>query len=190
MITPTAVASFEHLLANALVEQGGLLSDAGCTVRFLAPSESGEIGKNHRLIAVSISAYCFRVVALFEFPPSSPGASGSSGGLPAAESDLRANASHDAYPEFANMVCGYVNRGLQARFRHSGMSTPFTLETGCQAYLSILDPACVIRAEAAFGDARWIFATLAVCVADGVELDFHAVIEAAASESAGELELF
>lgn len=190
MITSTAIASFEHLLKNALLDHCALLSDSGCIVNFLPPAVNREIGKNHRLIAISISTYRFRVVTLFEFPPTLPIAHALSNGRSAPEPEIRANVSHDAYPEFVNMVCGYVNRGLQAKFRHSGMSTPFTLETGCQAYLSILDPDYVLRAEAAFSDSRQIFVMLAVCVADGVELDFQAEIGTAANESAGELELF
>ena len=190
MITQTAIASFERLLESALLDHCGPLSDSGGTVRFLPSSATGDGAKNHRLLALSISTFMFRVVMLFDFSPAFLNAGALVKAADAVEPEIKTNAQHDAYPEFVNMVCGYVNRGLQATFRHSGMSTPFVLETGCQAYLSILEPDYVIRAEVALSDSQRMFAMLALCVADGVALDFRAETEAAADEAAGELELF
>ena len=194
MIGANAVKSFERLLDRALHDHCSADPADRCVVKFLplgAPPQlkPAEMA-NRRLISLGISSYLFRVVLLFDFASDPATRQYLARSARIDTPMLDGKALNDAYGEFVNMVCGAVNRGLHGEFRHSGMSTPFALESSCCNYLEILQPDAVLTATATINDDVQLRVIAALCGAADVELDFSIETAALAEANSGELELF
>ena len=190
MITPGAAASLDWLFDKALKANGLVSPDDEFIVTAGGDAVSAVDATNSRLIALGISSYRFRIVSLFRIATDTPTVAhfsrlqGNTGG------PLEGQALLDALCEFANRVCGEVNRGLTAEFRHSGMSTPFVLDGSCMEHVAALDPTYVKALEVSVNQSARFSVTVCACVDRETTLDFLVDRSATADESAGELELF
>jgi hypothetical protein len=186
MLSARAVAAIERLFERSIVENVDPQRLGGCRVLRDESIESGGPDEARRLVAVGISSYLFRIVALFDF-----------GTDPATLDHLldpsKAQAPggqmlDDACAELANMICGSVNRTLAQSFRHSGMSTPAFLESGCSQFVGMLRPE--LRRSFAVSTAGGMRFQLTVASSAYGSVDFDLDDEAPEDHCAGELELF
>lgn len=190
MISSRATAAVERLFEKSLRENGGSVAEGGVIMN-LVPEPVLPPGKvRSHLIALGISSYLFRIVTLFDFAADKATAAHLTKTAPGTAEVGEGKALQDAYAEFVNMICGTVNRGLQTIFPHTGMSTPFPLESGCASYLDTLKPTHCRSFEAVINDALRFRLTLCICVASDAPLDFHIDVQEEDGASAGELELF
>ena len=93
----------------------------------------------------------------------------------------------EVFGELGNLCCGAMNRDLGQHFLHTGMSTPYLLESACIAFLNELKPAYVAQHRIVINDSLVMHATLCLCAY--APIDFHVNTQIAA-EATGELELF
>ena len=187
MISPRAISAIEGLFHNALIENAP--PERRNEVVFHAAPESAPLPASAslgNLTVLGISSYLFRIVALFDFHDSTAGHFAQRVGT----GRLESSALQDACGEFINLVCGTVNRNLQAIFPHTGMSTPCVLEGGCVNYLDALNPSYRQPYEVDLDGTLRFRLTLCVCVAAGSNLDFQVDLQTAEASSAGELEFF
>lgn len=188
MISAGAIASIEWLFEKALQDNSILGPEDRCLVKLQAKGGATVGSAAHHLVVLNISSYVFRIVALFDFDTAAPTAAHFAKLVHRSET-LEKQALLDAFGEFANRVCGEVNRGLSANFRHVGMSTPFALESTCLGYLSVLNPSQMSSFEVDINDALRFDVIICICVDSETSLDFH-VDRSAQEEISGELELF
>ena len=188
MMTASATASMEWLFEKALRDNSVLGPEDNCAVRIMADMPPPVESATRQLVVLNISSYVFRIVALFDFDTAAPTAAHFAKLVHRSET-LEKQALLDAFGEFANRVCGEVNRGLSANFRHVGMSTPFALESTCLGYLSVLNPSQMSSFEVDINDALRFDVIICICVDSETSLDFH-VDRSAQEEISGELELF
>jgi hypothetical protein len=189
MITPDAIAAIHWLFEKSIRDHSLSGPDDLCEVAVL-PDVTYSAGVNRHLVALTISSYLFRIVALFDFGQDSATLAHLAKLTHSSESALEGQALDDAYAELVNMICGGVNRGLSAVFRHSGMSTPFVLESTCAGYLKILEPTrCSTFRVTINGSVRFDL-LLSICLASDTTLDFSIDRDEAEGSAAGELELF
>jgi len=195
MISANAEASIERLFENAI--RGNIaLPDDRCRIdwrdgRAAAASVDAANAANNkrRLVALTVSTYLFRIVALFDFGNDPATAAHLARLSRSGKTALAGQELHDACNELGNIICGEVNRGLSSRFRHAGMSTPFVLESSCIEHIESLAPSAVWRAEVTVNDEVRFVADVCLCAGRDADLDFHIEAEQQV-ETAGELELF
>ncbi|MCE1244218.1 hypothetical protein [Oryzomicrobium sp.] len=196
MITTEAIASVQWLFDKAIRENAG--AGAACEVTVspgLGPAMADDARRH--LVVIGISSYLFRMVVLFDFdaaPRTLDYLSRRAGGEPGA---LQGQLLADAYGELVNMICGAAKRTLHEVFPHTGLSTPFTLESSCARYVCALDPAHSLTFAVNIGDQGdgqlGFRMTVCLCVAPGTTLDFTVARTApadASSDSCGEIEFF
>lgn len=188
MISANAIASLAWLFEQALLRNSVGGADDLCVVSQCNGSAASADDK--RIVALGISSYLFRIVALFEFAIDAPTvahfASLQGGNAGAGEGQ----ALLDCLCEFSNRVCGEVNRTLTAEFRHCGMSTPFVLDGSCLEHVALLAPTHTLTQEIVVNDALRFALTVCVCADAESSLDFRVDRSETTVESAGELELF
>ena len=187
MISAGAIASITWLFEKALLNNSVRSAADRCAVSFhadIVPDNAPQ-----RLITLNISSYLFRVVALFGFNRDAATVAYFARLMQRGDVMLEEKALLDALEEFANMVCGEVNRGLSASFRHVGMSTPFVLENGCLGHLAILKPAQTQTIKVVINDSVIFEVIVCTCVDAATTLDFR-VDRAEQETSSGELEMF
>lgn len=190
MISADANSALDWLFENAFRDHG--LPDPAdrCTIRHLAEIPDAQGNSAHRLVVLSIASCVFRIVVLFDFAADEATAAYLARISRSSEPTLQGQALTDACTEFANMICGAVNRGLCTKFRLAGMSTPFVLESSCANHLSILNPEQVRHYQATINNKTRIGFTVCLCINDDTTLDFHIDRVRQPVESSGELELF
>lgn len=190
MITPDAIASIDRLFEKSIRDRSLAGPDDFCEVAIVPDvAPSAVEGKRH-LVALTISSYLFRFVALFDFGRDAATLAHLAKLAHSPESALEGQALADAYAELVNMICGGVNRGLSTVFRHSGMSTPFVLESTCAGHLQILDPARYSTFKVTINGSVRFDVLLCVCLAPDTTLDFRVDRDEAEEAAAGELEFF
>lgn len=189
MISSNAIASIEWLFENSLRDNVVRGAEDSCVVTFHADLPSVASKTPRRLFVLNISSYVFRIVTLFEIGTDAATVEQISK-IMGSDDALKDQALLDAFGEFANRICGEVNRGLTRIFRHVGMSTPFILENSCLSYLSILGPSHVLTLKVVINDLVNFDVVVCICVDDETNLDFQVERAAQAEASSGELELF
>jgi hypothetical protein len=190
MISASATASIEWLFEKALRDNSILGPEDACVVRIKADMPPPVESATRRLVVLNIASYVFRIVALFDFDTNAATLAHLARIMRRGDEILDGRALLDAFGEFVNRVCGEVNRGLSANFRHAGMSTPFILEHTCLGYLSILKPSHVSSFEVTVNDAARFDVIVCICVDSETSLDFHVDRSAQEDAASGELELF
>jgi len=190
MISANAVASIEWLFEKALRDNNIPGPEDNCVVRVKAHMPPTDTSTTHRLVVLNISSYVFRIVALFDFDTDAATVAHLSKIMSRGDEIHEERVLLDTVGEFANRICGEVNRGLSASFRHVGMSTPFILEETCLSYLSILKPSQVRMFEVAINDAVRFEVIVCICVDSETSLDFQTDRSVHEETSSGELELF
>lgn len=190
MISANAVNSIEWLFDKAIRDNSTPEPDDRCTVEVKSGMSPLVESAAHRLVVLNISSYAFRIVALFDFGTDAATLAHLAKIMHRGDETFERQALLDAFGEFTNRVCGEVNRGLTANFRHSGMSTPFILANSCLSYLSVLEPSQVRSFEVAINDTVRFEAIVCICVDSETSLDFQIDRSAQEETSSGELELF
>jgi hypothetical protein len=89
-----------------------------------------------------------------------------------------------------NLICGKVNRDLGKAIFHSGLSTPFFLESTCAQYLSILNPTHTHIIDAVVNDNVHFSLTICICTAADAAIDFQMDQSTQTETATGEMELF
>ncbi len=195
MITPRASNAIGWLFENAIRETSLTQADGHCRIVAHPPlsdataSTDDTVGPR-RLVVLNISSYDFRIVALFDFACDGATVSHLAKTVRSEEGALQGQALDDAYAEFVNMICGSVNRGLCSQIQHSGMSTPFTLESSCARYLSLLNSEQVQHYAVTLTEEMHFRFWVCLSSAPQTTLDFDVPRTIAAEEASGELELF
>ncbi|MFZ4535029.1 hypothetical protein [Propionivibrio sp.] len=93
----------------------------------------------------------------------------------------------EAFGEIGNVCCGVMNRELGNYFPHTGMSTPFVLESKCLPFLNELKPGYVSQHRISINNSVSMHATLCLCAYAPINFRVDTAI---AAEETGELELF
>lgn len=191
MISAKAITSIGWLFEQAIRENSVAGGQDRCVVtsRPLAAMPQADAAKR-QLVVLNISSYVFRIVALFVFESDAATATHFARVLRSNQPQLQGQALLDAYAELTNMICGAVNRGLRADFRHSGMSTPFLLESSCADYVSILNPSHTHAYDVEINESVRFQLVVCSCVAASANLDFDIDRSTREEEVSGELELF
>lgn len=190
MITANTIAGIESLFVKSVQDSCVVELGDHCVVRHVESLDSPAESARRKLVVLNISSYVFRIVILFDFDTDAATIAHLAKIARSTEEKMEGQALLDAYAEFANMICGAVNRSLCAQFRHVGMSTPFFLESACVQYVSMLNPTQVQAFEVVINDSVRFDFTVCLCVADDVTLDFNVAHLEQADSSNGELELF
>ena len=133
-----------------------------------------------QILVLTVASYVFRLLTIFHVDSDSATAS----------YFLRADSERvfsEVFGEIGNLCCGAMNRDLGRYFPHTGMSTPYLLESRCLPFLSELKPSYVAQHRININDSLVMHATLCLCAY--APIDFRVDTEIAA-EATGELELF
>lgn len=189
MISESAKSSIAWLFEEAIRDNS--IADAGdhCKIKYSKATTPQHHADGH-LVVLSIASYMFRIVALFNFKKNAATTKHLAKISRCADQDLRGQALDDAYAELVNMICGEVNRGLRTDFHHSGMSTPFALESSCAQYVSILTPTEVQFYEVTINDDVTYDLIVCICTSGSACLDFVVDRSSKEKDTSGELELF
>ncbi len=191
MITASALSSIEWLFEKSVRENSCVDPEDSCVV--ISLPEVASISKlvNRKLVVLNLSSYIFRIVALIEFNSDVSTLEYMAKISRSPDKKLDDHALLDAYAEFVNMICGAVNRRLNAEFGHVGLSTPFFLDSACVSYLSLLNPTAIKSFEFVINGLAHFRLTACICVARDETLDFE-IDQSDDQEdaSSGELEFF
>ncbi|SFN05171.1 hypothetical protein SAMN05660284_00403 [Formivibrio citricus] len=189
MIGANAGVALEKLFERAILDNAATGAEQRCAVARNHGVAVQDKAANRPLVVLNISSYLFRIVALFEFGTDAR-AIEQLARATRSPAKLEGQALRDACAEFANMLCGAVNRSLCKQFRHVGMSTPFVLENTCAQYLAMLEPSLTQSFTVSVDGAEWFGLTVCTCTADGIALDFSADEVVQEEAMSGELEFF
>jgi len=133
-----------------------------------------------RILVLTVASYVFRLLTIFHVNNDA-----------ATESYFTRSDPErvfgEVFSELGNLCCGAMNRDLGKHFLHTGMSTPYLLESQCLAFLKALKPAYVVQHRIVINDSVVLHATLCLCAY--APIDFRVDSEMA-EEATGELELF
>lgn len=170
----------EHGLRNALEDPGTRAVD-------IAPCDGFNPGRGARLVLLMIASHGFRVVIAIAFPDTPPTHAllAALGRLPDAEDP--AAAFHDAIAETGNMCCGTLNRELGRFHTHTGMSTPYVIDSGSAPHVAGLRHGYSRNLRIGIGGGTWLHASLTVDAHEPMDFDWA---PEPSPETAGELELF
>jgi hypothetical protein len=134
----------------------------------------------NRIVVLTVASYRFRLLTLFHvgsdkatadyFTRSDPG-----------------RVFAEVFSEKGNLCCGAMNRDLGKHFLHTGMSTPYLLDSQCIPFLKELKPSHVAQHRIAINGSVVMHASLCLCAY--APIDFRVDTESA-QEATGELELF
>lgn len=189
MISPGAEASIEGLFENA-IRGNAVLPDDQCLIDWRDGHALPPADDHRRLVALTVSTYLFRIVALFDFGTDAATATHMARLTRAGKARLDGQELLDAFSELCNVICGEVNRGLSSTFRHAGMSTPFVLERSCMAHVETLAPSALWLGRVTVNDSVGFSASICLCAGKDADLDFHIDTSARQLNLTGELELF
>jgi len=133
-----------------------------------------------RIMVLTVASYVFRLLVIFHV--------NSDKGTEAyfTRSDPR-RACDEVLGELGNLCCGAMNRELGNHFLHTGMSTPYMLESKCIPFLMELKPNYVSQHRIGINGTVFMHATLCLCAY--APIDFRADT-ASTVEETGVLEFF
>ena len=179
MISEDAKNGVNHLFTRAARANLALNAADTITIEQLPGTAIGDTPEK-RILVLTVVSYVFRLLTIFHLNND------------AATEDYftRSNPERDfgeVLGELGNLCCGAMNRDLGKHFLHTGMSTPYLLESQCLAFLKALNPAYVVQHRIVINDSVVLHATLCLCAY--APIDFRCDTEMA-EESTGELELF
>ncbi len=190
MMSSNAVAAIRRLFEQSLRENciSGpndecLISDSSGMAPFAERDQ-------HQVVVLNISSYAFRIVALFEFNEDAETSAHLARISHREVRSLQRQDLLDAYSEFVNLICGKVNRDLGKVIFHSGLSTPFFLESTCAQYLSVLKPSNTHILDAVVNHKVHFRLTVCICAADDISIDFQVDQTAHEETTTGEMEMF
>lgn len=185
MITHRTLSTLEHTFRQALKETSSGIG----AIESQAQPESDSSGER-RLLALTLSSYTFRIIVLFDFRLDASTTTFLATLFRNKERNFTERALTDALSEYVNMVCGNANRLLASESLHTGMSTPFLLETTCKKHIQKIGPEqnLVLRVKA--DEAVEFELVLCICTAKGTTLDLEPRPQETAETFSGELELF
>ena len=133
-----------------------------------------------QLLVLTVASYVFRLLTIFHV-----------GGDRVSENYFTQSdptrVFSEVIGEIGNLCCGAMNRDLGRHFPHTGMSTPYLLESRCLPFISELKPTYVAQHRITINDSLVMHATLCLCAY--APIDFR-VDNQIAAETTGELELF
>jgi hypothetical protein len=156
-INPTDTIAIQRIHGNGIVERPG-----------------------SRLVILTVASYTFRLITLFHVDADAATTAYFSRSAP--DRDLE-----EVFGEIGNLCCGAMNRELGRYFPHTGMSTPYTLESGCIRFLQELNPSYVSCSRIGINDELSMHVTLCLCAY--APIDFR-VDRDVTPEETGVLELF
>ncbi|CAK0759446.1 conserved hypothetical protein [Gammaproteobacteria bacterium] len=190
MINVNVLSALEWLFEKSIRNNSVHGPEDSCVVTFQADALLSTETASRRLVVINISSYIFRIITLFDLDTDAATASHLAKVMRRGNEILVGKALLDAFGEFANIICGEVNRELSVKFRHTGMSTPFLLENSCLPYVSILKPSQVCSAEVNINDSVCFRVIICICIDNKANLDFDINRTGQQSISTGDLELF
>ena len=136
-----------------------------------------------QIVVLTIASYRFRLLVLFHVS-----ADHAVRRYFGEDADTEVARSFDtAFGEIGNLCCGAMKRDLGLHFPHTGLSTPYTLDGRCQAFLDALKPHHVSRHRIVINSIIQLHATLCLCAY--APIDFIVPTQRA-DEETGVLELF
>ena len=133
-----------------------------------------------QILVLTVASYVFRLLTIFHVD----GAGATANYFTRSDPE---RVFGEVFGEIGNLCCGAMNRDLGKHFLHTGMSTPYLLESHCLPFLSELKPAYLAQHRIIINDSVVMHATLCLCAY--APIDFRVDSEIAA-EATGELELF
>jgi CheY-specific phosphatase CheX len=194
MISTNAVAAIKQLFEQSLREHCVSGPEDQCHVTSLnemdAVRDKAETREQQQLVVLNISSYAFRIVILFEFDEDAATTAHLAKISHRTVNSLQGQELLDTYSEFVNLICGKVNRDLGKAIFHSGLSTPFFLESTCAQYVSVLKPSHTHFIEALVNSVVRFKLTICICTAHDATIDFQVDMSKQAETSTGEMELF
>jgi hypothetical protein len=190
MISTNAVAAIKRLFEQSLRENCTSSPDDVCVITDVSGVAQTEQSEQHQVVVLNISSYAFRIVILFEFNEDAETTAHLAKISRRDSKTLQRQDVLDAYSEFVNLICGKVNRDLGKAIFHSGLSTPFFLESTCARYLSVLKPSHTHILDAVVnGDVHFCL-TVCICAADDIAIDFEIDLATQVETTTGEMEMF
>lgn len=179
MISERAKRGINHIFTRAA--QANLLISASDTIAIeQLPATRIVETPQKQIVVLTVASYRFRLLTLFHvgddpasadyFTRSEPG-----------------RVFRDVFFEIGNLCCGAMNRELGKHFLHTGMSTPYLLDSHCLPFLDLLKPTYVAQHRIAINGSVLMHASLCLCAY--APIDFH-VDTQSEPEATGELELF
>ncbi|HEY7986790.1 MAG TPA: hypothetical protein VIE17_07705 [Methylophilaceae bacterium] len=190
MISTGAATAIRHLFEQSLREHCTGGAEDKCLITTSAEAAPIETEGMHQVVVLNISSYAFRIVILFRFNEDTATAAHLAKISHRIGNALEGQALLDAYSEFVNLICGKVNRDLGKAIFHSGLSTPFFLESTCAQYLSILKPTHTHIIDAVVNDNVHFSLTICICTAADAAIDFQMDQSTQTETATGEMELF
>jgi hypothetical protein len=190
-ISPAARASIDALFEQTMRDCCRLDEGDQCTViQRESPRDSrNDAGMKH-VASCSISAYGFRIVALYEFTDDAATARFLRRKFRIAETEPGNGFLSDACAEFINMSVGAAKGVLATAVPILGMSTPFFLGHRGRRHLASLKPAHCRSLDVLVGDDCRFEISYCVCVGRNSSVDFSIDARPREFETAGEMELF
>jgi len=183
MISEKAISSIDHLFTEAA--RSSLVLNPSDTCEIASVPDDGALneGVPSTVLIITCSSFVFRLFTLLRLVD---------------DAETRAYFTHgsgteanwaDALFEAANLCSGAVNRSLSQYFPHIGMSTPYTLSSGCLSFLEDLQPQHVLHYAIRIRESVRLRAT--VCVCSYAPIDFSVDrMQPTDTTSSGALELF
>jgi hypothetical protein len=190
MMSANAVADIRRLFEQSLRENCTSGPEDQCLITDAAETVVDEEHGQHQVVVLNISSYAFRIVILFEFNEDAETTAHLAKISRRESKSMQRQDMLDAYSEFVNLICGKVNRDLGKAIFHSGLSTPFFLESTCAQYLSILKPSHTHILDAVVNHNVHFCLTVCICTADDISIDFQIDPTAQVETTTGEMELF
>lgn len=130
-----------------------------------------------QLVSLGVCGFDYRLVLLFQVDDDA-----------ATNAFFGGAAIQDGLGEFANLVCGSLNRSLQSIYPSTGMSTPFAMSGTCFEHLEVLRPELLATLDFMLGnDVRL---KIAYALSTGRTFGFIDAAPVAETSAVGELELF
>lgn len=184
MISQTARNAFDSLFTQAVRSAFSVSADEQCEVTAL--TDAGEITEK-KVVVLTVSSYVFRVMVFLYFTLDNR-TKQHFAALQKGATIGMSEADHlDAICEWANVLCGSLNREIARHFPHVGMSTPNILDRSCVGYLDDLGADHTKHVEIRIDDAFAMHAS--ICVCPFADIDFTVDTDSV-EESTGELEMF
>jgi len=179
MISEQAIQGVEQIFTRAAAANL-VMAPADSIVIERLPGTGVVKTPEKQIVVLTVASYTFRLLTIFHVDENGRSADYFTRSDPA-------RAFREVFGEIGNLCCGAINRSLGKHFLHTGMSTPYFLESHCLAFLNELKPAHLAQYRITINDSLVMHATLCLCAYAAV--DFRVETEIAA-EATGELELF
>jgi hypothetical protein len=133
-----------------------------------------------RIMVLTVVSYVFRLLVIFHMNRDKATEAYFTRSDPKREFD-------EVLGELGNLCCGAMNRELGNHFLHTGMSTPYMLESKCIPFLMELKPTYIAQHRIGINGAVFMHATLCLCAYAPIDFQVDA---ASTVEETGVLELF